>query len=821
MEAQTPGDGQTEAKVQVDRRKLEAMIIGEAPGENADAFFGRVERNTGAKICWPSKLKIRAKTKKDPFVKLIGTPQNVQRAVEVIEEHLRVKKERVVLKIEVSHSLHSQIIGRGGRNTQQIMRDTNCHIHFPDSNKSLTNPPMTMNDQVSISGCAKDVETAREMIRAFCPVTVAVTIQLDASRNLYSIQPHLDPAQLQRHFPPGSDLSVQFVSQSPPLMGTLNFLMRSSSRNELEMLRAFGKVCQLIGIFPSGAELQFECQFELRPVALPSLGAVRWIAFRTNTQIHLNELGLLISGPLEGLFIARKLLTGLLPASLHFEKSSELSDPCTSMSAAMETELDVQIRERRRRKGTKAAREENPDERDFVVCTYEANLFGAYTARNRLLQIKGPTKDQFPQDSESTAFMRSVCRESLMADQQQPLIGAASIAFSNSATLSFGHKEMVGWKVEANQQESGVEEMTKCRHEELPKSPDPQKSPIAAGLLAGAKSVNSQKGEFREVMMLKANRAIYNSPLNGFGQRQSNSKELIPTDLWSGYGFSSSLPVDLLRLGRKGGSNWSAEVSGMGAEGQWRKGRPIVGRGTDDAKNGQNGDGSWRRKERRETSFGRSVDQPSAIPFSATQNGRPSNCSSSSTLLNSRNCPLVVLHEVAKESEEAKEEVEAVETVTIVGEAVDIVLNNANAPKVHPRVAALQMAEQKRIKFAMSTGGLFDASSRIPSANGFCTTTPAGSSDYGRREREEAAGGAQQSWDIRATGEPALVLAQLGLAEHIAFFREQEIDMQAFLLLDEQCLKSLGVATIGARRKILHAILKLRDSARLHGMYSL
>uniref|UniRef100_A0A183BV56 SAM domain-containing protein n=1 Tax=Globodera pallida TaxID=36090 RepID=A0A183BV56_GLOPA len=711
MEAQTPGDGQTEAKVQVDRRKLEAMIIGEAPGENADAFFGRVERNTGAKICWPSKLKIRAKTKKDPFVKLIGTPQNVQRAVEVIEEHLRVKKERVVLKIEVSHSLHSQIIGRGGRNTQQIMRDTNCHIHFPDSNKSLTNPPMTMNDQVSISGCAKDVETAREMIRAICPVTVAVTIQLGAGRNLYSIQPHLDPAQLQRHFPPGSDLSVQFVSQSPPLMGTLNFLMRSTDRH----------FC-----------------------------AVRWIAFRTNTQIHLNELGLLISGPLEGMFIALKLLTGLLPVSLHFEKSSELSDPCTSTSAAMETELDVQIRERRRRKGTKAAREENPDERDFVVCTYEANLFGAYTARNRLLQIKGPTKDQFPQDSESTAFMRSICRESLMADQQQPLIGAASIAFSNSATLSFGHKEMVGWKVKAKQPEDGVEEVAKCREEEQPKSPDPQKSPIAAGLLAGAKSVNSQKGEFREVMMLKANRAIYNSPLSGFGQRQSNSKELIPTDLWSGYGFSSSLPVDLLRLGRKGGSNWGGRLL---AEGRTTRRMGKMATGVGDG-------GSDGRPTERNSLFGNSKRPP--VQF----------------------------------------------------------VNFAQLQK-------LPMAEQKRIKFAMSTGGLFDASSRIPSANAFCTATPAGISDYGRRREREteeataAAGGAQQSWDIRATGEPALVLAQLGLAEHIAFFREQEIDMQAFLLLDEQCLKSLGVATIGARRKILHAILKLRDSARLHGMYSL
>jgi hypothetical protein len=61
-------------------------------------------------------------------------------------------------------------------------------------------------------------------------------------------------------------------------------------------------------------------------------------------------------------------------------------------------------------------------------------------------------------------------------------------------------------------------------------------------------------------------------------------------------------------------------------------------------------------------------------------------------------------------------------------------------------------------------------------------------------------------WDIRTLHEPALVLNQLGLAEHIGLFREQEIDMQAFLLLDEQCLGTLGVNTLGARRKIMHAV---------------
>ncbi|VDO38605.1 unnamed protein product [Onchocerca flexuosa] len=73
-------------------------------------------------------------------------------------------------------------------------------------------------------------------------------------------------------------------------------------------------------------------------------------------------------------------------------------------------------------------------------------------------------------------------------------------------------------------------------------------------------------------------------------------------------------------------------------------------------------------------------------------------------------------------------------------------------------------------------------------------------------------------WDIRIFVDPAMVLAQLGCSEYLAQFRDQEIDMEAFLLLDEQNLKDIGVSTMGARKKIYNAILRLRNSARMYGM---
>lgn len=97
--------------------------------------------------------------------------------------------------------------------------------------------------------------------KAIGPLAVSVNIQLEMSRqNMAAIQSRLDAVQLQRHFPQQSansssgDVEVQF-SQGPAPPGALHFVMRSSGRNELDMLRQFGRICQLIGVFVSAAIL--------------------------------------------------------------------------------------------------------------------------------------------------------------------------------------------------------------------------------------------------------------------------------------------------------------------------------------------------------------------------------------------------------------------------------------------------------------------------------------------------------------------------------------------------------------------------------------
>ncbi|VDP72994.1 unnamed protein product [Echinostoma caproni] len=48
------------------------------------------------------------------------------------------QENRVTLMIDVPHTDHSHVIGRGGRNIKAVMLDTQCHIHFPDSNRAST-----------------------------------------------------------------------------------------------------------------------------------------------------------------------------------------------------------------------------------------------------------------------------------------------------------------------------------------------------------------------------------------------------------------------------------------------------------------------------------------------------------------------------------------------------------------------------------------------------------------------------------------------------------------------------------------------------------
>uniref|UniRef100_A0A8B9HAC6 BicC family RNA binding protein 1b n=1 Tax=Astyanax mexicanus TaxID=7994 RepID=A0A8B9HAC6_ASTMX len=139
-------------------------------------IFEQVMEETSTQIAWPSKLKIGAKSKKDPHIKVSGKRDNVKEAKEKIMSVLDTKSNRVTLKMDVSHTEHSHVIGKGGNNIKKVMEDTGCHIHFPDSNR---NNQAEKSNQVSIAGQPGGVEAARARIRyANCGVLVRGTAVL-------------------------------------------------------------------------------------------------------------------------------------------------------------------------------------------------------------------------------------------------------------------------------------------------------------------------------------------------------------------------------------------------------------------------------------------------------------------------------------------------------------------------------------------------------------------------------------------------------------------------------------------------------------------
>lgn len=180
-----------EERVKVDRKRFEQMLCGESQwassGCDADAFFKRVMRSTNTQIMWPPKLKPGTKSKKDPHVRITGSPNSINAAKEIIFEQLDTRRNRVTLKMDVAFTDHSHIIGKGGRSIQRVMDDTGCHIHFPDSNRTNT---AEKSNQVSIAGSAEGVEQSRCRIREMLPITFQFDLPLN--NGLHS-PPTLDP----------------------------------------------------------------------------------------------------------------------------------------------------------------------------------------------------------------------------------------------------------------------------------------------------------------------------------------------------------------------------------------------------------------------------------------------------------------------------------------------------------------------------------------------------------------------------------------------------------------------------------------------------
>ena len=348
-------DGFVEEKFRVDRRKLEQMMVTDVQhGATGEQFFSDIMQATSTEIDWPTKLKIGAKSKKDPHVKIRGFPVNTEKAKNLVLAVLDTKSNRVTLKMDVAHTDHSHIIGKGGTTIKRVMNETGCHIHFPDSGISTTDrrAQLERNNQVTVSGQHDAVEKARVYIRQLLPFV----LQFDAPLLFQAIMLQQNPLIIQ--IGTTNNVQVAFSYQPSQQFGqVIRCEVRSSQSNQEGVAKAAKELTtMLFQQYPYTSFTTMDIAPQHHLFLIGRNGAiVRRVMDRTGATVQFPDTNsiakqrgsqITIAGSVDAVCKARELLLGCLPLVLMFDVKDEdfsgLASDSTVISKLMES-LDVFI----------------------------------------------------------------------------------------------------------------------------------------------------------------------------------------------------------------------------------------------------------------------------------------------------------------------------------------------------------------------------------------------------------------------------------------------------------------------------------------------
>ncbi|XP_028272299.1 bicaudal C homolog 2 [Parambassis ranga] len=420
-----------EERFRIDRKKLETMLY--APkredGETGEEFFERVMRETNTQVKWPSKLKIGAKSKKDPHVKVEGKRTNVAEAKKKILEVLETRVNKVTLKMDVAYTEHSHVIGKGGGNIKKVMEVTSCHIHFPDSNRH--NSTGEKSNQVSIAGPIDGVEEARKRIRDLQPLSL--TFDLPSSMVPQALPDAGSP--LIQQVVQTLGVSVSFRAVPPQPQAQPHFYGSCCTVWGLQgNAAAVKKATYILMDLLLGSEVtggivssQLDVTSQQHLFLLGQNGAhFLSVMHQTQTQIILPDLSapqnppsLLIQGSPDGVCLARQQLMDCLPVCLMFDMREDgEADPCRL--AQMMQNLGVFISVKPKVKQTS---------KSVVVKGLERNISCLYEARCLLLgldscetaKVTEMTPDPMLPSSGVTNYWLNMLLQQLRLSEQGPL----------------------------------------------------------------------------------------------------------------------------------------------------------------------------------------------------------------------------------------------------------------------------------------------------------------------------------------------------------------------------------------------------------------
>ncbi|XP_061491045.1 protein bicaudal C homolog 1 isoform X3 [Rhineura floridana] len=371
-----------EERFRVDRKKLEAMLqaAAEGKGKSGEDFFQKIMEETNTQIAWPSKLKIGAKSKKDPHIKVSGKKENVKEAKEKIMSVLDTKSNRVTLKMDVSHTEHSHVIGKGGNNIKKVMEETGCHIHFPDSNR---NNQAEKSNQVSIAGQPAGVESARVRIRELLPLVLMFELPIAGI-----LQPIPDPSSPTiQHISQTYNISVSFKQRSRTYGATV--IIRGSQNNASSVKEGTAMLLEhlagsLASAIPVSTQLDIAAQHHLFMMGRNGSN-IKHIMQRTGAQIHFPDPSnpqkkstVYLQGTIESVCLARQYLMGCLPLVLMFDMKEEIDVEPHFITELME-QLDVFISIKPKPK---------QPSKSVIVKSVERNALNMYEARKCLLGLE-------------------------------------------------------------------------------------------------------------------------------------------------------------------------------------------------------------------------------------------------------------------------------------------------------------------------------------------------------------------------------------------------------------------------------------------------
>lgn len=350
-----------------------------------------VMERTNTIVTWPSRLKIGAKSKKDPHIKVAGRPDNVRLAKEKIMEILDTRQSnRVTMKLDVSYTDHSHIIGKGGLTIKRVMEETGCHIHFPDSNRSNH---QDKSNQVSIAGEMENVERARARVRNLTPLIFSFELPImGASQSMPDCtSPHV--VKIQEKY------NVQVMFRTRPKLHATLVVVKGCEWEVAQVKEAtyllIRYMCKNLA-----SQIQVQMSMEISPqhhsiVLGKQSSNLKMIMQRTATQIMFPDAGdpnipslkksnVTITGDINNVYLARQQLVGSLPLVLMFDL------PEDSMTACVDTEkisqlmqsLDVFINVRHKPKQSTLS---------VIIKGIERKASNIYKARKQLLGLDEPT----------------------------------------------------------------------------------------------------------------------------------------------------------------------------------------------------------------------------------------------------------------------------------------------------------------------------------------------------------------------------------------------------------------------------------------------